>query len=131
MFHKTITFSYYVGKLQHAATFSSLFSVCHILDNWREFFDRPSAQERRQRYEEKEKEVSNRGVTGASVTLPPISYIGEHVDMVPADNGIRLLHTVSIASARVSTYRSRSTSATITMHALRIATLKAVKREQS
>ena len=65
----------------------------HSAENWRDFFERPSAQERRRQEEAKKEEAENRG---KPISLPPIQYIGDDIEMRPGDPGIRLLKMVTV-----------------------------------
>ena len=80
------------GKLRGIKGLSSV-SLLTFAENWRDFFDRPSAQERRRQDEAKKEEAESRI---KPINLPPIQYIGEDAELRPGDPGIRLLKMVTV-----------------------------------
>ncbi|KAL5005819.1 hypothetical protein ScPMuIL_016977 [Solemya velum] len=65
-----------------------------VPQNWRQFFNTPTAQERR-RMELVKREFSQ-GKMSRHSCIPPISYISDDVPLLPAEEGLRLLHTVRV-----------------------------------
>ncbi|XP_064598259.1 uncharacterized protein LOC135464689 [Liolophura sinensis] len=64
-------------------------------EGWRDFFDRPSAQERR-RLQMVRQDFAEGRTRPMTVILPPISYVKDKVTFQPGNSGFRLLQRVSI-----------------------------------
>ncbi|CAH1788529.1 unnamed protein product [Owenia fusiformis] len=62
-------------------------------ENWREFFEHPAVQEHRKMA--LVKKDFDEGRTHP-LTLPPIKYLTETDEKLPAESGLRLLHTVAV-----------------------------------
>jgi hypothetical protein len=68
--------------------------VFFYTENWRQFFD----QAKKQKTQESRSPSEGTKVQKGPISLPPIRYMGEDVELVPGDPGMRLLHSVTIKS---------------------------------
>ena len=61
--------------------------ICYFAaENWRMFFE----------HAKRHKEQTGTPPHKEPINLPPIRYMGEDVELVPGDPGMRLLHSITI-----------------------------------